>query len=80
MQHLVYSGRMMGSVVGSVSQKRYRNLALGTILRFMLICIVCGRWSQADGYFCANEESNDLASCAYCKLSLDGWEPKDDPL
>ncbi|KKK26541.1 hypothetical protein ARAM_005560 [Aspergillus rambellii] len=30
-------------------------------------------------YFCPNEESIDLASCAYCKLSLDGWEPKDDP-
>ncbi|KAL6231336.1 hypothetical protein BDW75DRAFT_220467 [Aspergillus navahoensis] len=30
-------------------------------------------------YFCPNEESADLASCAYCKLSLDGWEPKDDP-
>ncbi|OGE54635.1 hypothetical protein PENARI_c005G02576 [Penicillium arizonense] len=30
-------------------------------------------------YFCPTEESNDLASCAYCKLSLDGWEPKDDP-
>ena len=22
----------------------------------------------------------DYASCAYCKLSLDGWEPKDNPL
>jgi hypothetical protein len=31
-------------------------------------------------YFCPTEESNDLASCVYCKLSLDGWEPKDDPL
>jgi hypothetical protein len=30
-------------------------------------------------YFCPTEESEDLASCAYCKLSLDGWEPKDDP-
>ncbi|KAL4871170.1 hypothetical protein BDV12DRAFT_31875 [Aspergillus spectabilis] len=30
-------------------------------------------------YFCPNEESADLASCAYCKLSLDGWEPKDNP-
>ncbi|PYH68310.1 chromosome segregation protein BIR1 [Aspergillus vadensis CBS 113365] len=30
-------------------------------------------------YFCPNEESNDLATCPYCKLSLDGWEPKDDP-
>lgn len=36
--------------------------------------MVTGGW-----YFCPNEESNDLASCAYCKLSLDGWEPKDDP-
>lgn len=31
-------------------------------------------------YFCPTDESNDLASCVYCKLSLDGWEPKDDPL
>ncbi|KAJ5774806.1 hypothetical protein N7457_009702 [Penicillium paradoxum] len=30
-------------------------------------------------YFCPTDESDDLASCAYCKLSLDGWEPKDDP-
>ncbi|PWY88582.1 hypothetical protein BO94DRAFT_464961 [Aspergillus sclerotioniger CBS 115572] len=30
-------------------------------------------------YFCPNEESDDLATCPYCKLSLDGWEPKDDP-
>ncbi|KAL4806580.1 hypothetical protein BDV18DRAFT_117858 [Aspergillus unguis] len=30
-------------------------------------------------FFCPNEESADLASCAYCKLSLDGWEPKDNP-
>ncbi|KAJ5091429.1 hypothetical protein NUU61_006299 [Penicillium alfredii] len=34
---------------------------------------------ESGWYFCPNEESNDLASCAYCKLSLDGWEPKDDP-
>jgi hypothetical protein len=39
-------------------------------------------WQMVEGgwYFCPTEESNDLASCAYCKLSLDGWEPKDDPL
>ncbi|KIX99751.1 uncharacterized protein Z520_04387 [Fonsecaea multimorphosa CBS 102226] len=24
-------------------------------------------------------ESEDYVSCAFCKLSLDGWEPKDDP-
>jgi hypothetical protein len=22
----------------------------------------------------------DLVTCAYCALSLDGWEPKDDPM
>ncbi|KAJ5247070.1 hypothetical protein N7468_002053 [Penicillium chermesinum] len=30
-------------------------------------------------YFCPTDESDDLASCPYCKLSLDGWEPQDDP-
>ncbi|KAL1967484.1 hypothetical protein VTN77DRAFT_3269 [Rasamsonia byssochlamydoides] len=34
---------------------------------------------EAGWYFCPTEESFDLASCAYCKLSLDGWEPQDDP-
>ncbi|KAL4914922.1 hypothetical protein BDW62DRAFT_189569 [Aspergillus aurantiobrunneus] len=34
---------------------------------------------EAGWYFCPNEESADLASCPYCKLSLDGWEPKDNP-
>ncbi|KGO38969.1 hypothetical protein PEX1_007380 [Penicillium expansum] len=37
-------------------------------------------WMVEGGwYFCPTDESNDLASCVYCKLSLDGWEPKDDP-
>ncbi|OJJ50030.1 hypothetical protein ASPZODRAFT_2117030 [Penicilliopsis zonata CBS 506.65] len=42
---------------------------------------VCQSEKMVEGgwYFCPTEESNDLASCAYCKLSLDGWEPKDDP-
>ncbi|KAJ5285180.1 hypothetical protein N7524_000486 [Penicillium chrysogenum] len=34
---------------------------------------------EAGWYFCPTDESNDLASCVYCKLSLDGWEPKDNP-
>ncbi|PGG95938.1 hypothetical protein AJ80_09889 [Polytolypa hystricis UAMH7299] len=34
---------------------------------------------EAGWYFCPNEESEDFVSCAYCNLSLDGWEPKDDP-
>ncbi|KAF3491234.1 uncharacterized protein GIQ15_00751 [Arthroderma uncinatum] len=34
---------------------------------------------EAGWYFCPNEESDDLVSCPYCKLSLDGWEPKDKP-
>ncbi|KAJ5987537.1 hypothetical protein N7451_011902 [Penicillium sp. IBT 35674x] len=43
---------------------------------------ICQSEKMVEGgwYFCPTEESNDLASCAYCKLSLDGWEPKDDPL
>ncbi|KAJ6109115.1 hypothetical protein N7486_001349 [Penicillium sp. IBT 16267x] len=42
---------------------------------------ICQSDKMVEGgwYFCPTEESNDLASCAYCKLSLDGWEPKDDP-
>ncbi|RMJ25068.1 Chromosome segregation protein BIR1 [Aspergillus sp. HF37] len=36
--------------------------------------MVAGGW-----YFCPTEDSNDQASCPYCNLSLDGWEPKDDP-
>ncbi|KAK2801567.1 hypothetical protein FQN51_005274 [Onygenales sp. PD_10] len=34
---------------------------------------------EAGWYFCPSDESDDFVSCAYCKLSLDGWEPKDDP-
>ncbi|PGH09212.1 hypothetical protein AJ79_05741 [Helicocarpus griseus UAMH5409] len=34
---------------------------------------------EAGWFFCPSEESDDFVSCAYCKLSLDGWEPKDDP-
>ncbi|KAJ5126882.1 hypothetical protein N7448_007661 [Penicillium atrosanguineum] len=42
---------------------------------------VCQSEKMVEGgwYFCPSEESDDLASCPYCKLSLDGWEPKDDP-
>ncbi|KAG0158633.1 hypothetical protein PDIDSM_6148 [Penicillium digitatum] len=42
---------------------------------------VCQSDKMVEGgwYFCPTDESNDLASCVYCKLSLDGWEPKDDP-
>jgi len=35
---------------------------------------------EAGWYFAPTVESEDFVSCAYCKLSLDGWEPKDDPL
>ncbi|KZZ89787.1 Baculoviral inhibition of apoptosis protein repeat protein [Ascosphaera apis ARSEF 7405] len=34
---------------------------------------------EAGWYYCPMEESEDFVSCPYCKLSLDGWEPKDDP-
>lgn len=35
---------------------------------------------QAGWHFAPTAESDDFVSCAYCKLSLDGWEPKDSPL
>ncbi|KAH8699112.1 hypothetical protein BGW36DRAFT_358620 [Talaromyces proteolyticus] len=37
------------------------------------------KMAEAGWYFCPNDESPDLASCPYCKLSLDGWEETDDP-
>ena len=38
------------------------------------------RMVQAGWHFAPTPESEDFVSCAYCKLSLDGWEPKDNPL
>ena len=35
---------------------------------------------QAGWHFAPTPDSDDFVSCAYCKLSLDGWEPKDNPL
>lgn len=35
---------------------------------------------EAGWHFEPTPESEDFVSCAYCKLSLDGWEPKDNPL
>lgn len=34
---------------------------------------------EAGWYFAPTNECEDYTSCVYCKLSLDGWEPKDDP-
>lgn len=34
---------------------------------------------EAGWHFAPNEECEDYTSCVYCKLSLDGWEPKDNP-
>ena len=34
---------------------------------------------SAGWHFAPTLESDDFVSCAYCKLSLDGWEPKDNP-
>jgi len=35
--------------------------------------------SNAGWHYCPTPESDDFVSCSYCKLSLDGWEPKDNP-
>lgn len=45
------------------------------ILTLLLMQMVEGGW-----YFCPTDDSDDQVCCAYCKLSLDGWEPKDKPL
>lgn len=34
---------------------------------------------EAGWYYAPTPESDDFVSCTYCKLSLDGWEPKDNP-
>ena len=34
---------------------------------------------DAGWHYCPTVESDDFVRCAYCSLSLDGWEPKDDP-
>ena len=34
---------------------------------------------SAGWHFAPTLESDDFVSCTYCKLSLDGWEPKDKP-
>lgn len=34
----------------------------------------------AGWHFAPTPEFDDFVSCAYCNLSLDGWEPKDSPL
>lgn len=34
---------------------------------------------EAGWYYCPTAESDDFVKCPYCSLSLDGWEPKDNP-
>ncbi|CAD6588974.1 MAG: hypothetical protein ASARMPRED_003850 [Alectoria sarmentosa] len=34
---------------------------------------------EAGWYYCPTLESEDFVKCSYCNLSLDGWEPKDNP-
>lgn len=34
---------------------------------------------EAGWHFAPTSECEDYTSCVYCKLSLDGWEPKDNP-
>ncbi|KAI4200348.1 MAG: hypothetical protein LQ350_003996 [Teloschistes chrysophthalmus] len=34
---------------------------------------------ESGWYYCPTKEGDDLTSCCYCSLTLDGWEPKDDP-
>jgi hypothetical protein len=36
--------------------------------------------AKAGFYFNPDNPDDDTASCTYCGLSLDGWEPKDEPI
>lgn len=36
--------------------------------------------ASAGWHYAPTKESNDFAKCAYCELSLDGWEDTDNPL
>ncbi|KAK7204216.1 hypothetical protein BZA70DRAFT_206196 [Myxozyma melibiosi] len=36
--------------------------------------------SRAGFYYSPSREGDDLASCMYCGIVLDGWEPKDSPV
>lgn len=38
------------------------------------------KMSNAGFYYSPTPDSNDMVSCIYCGLGLDGWEPKDDPM
>jgi Inhibitor of Apoptosis domain len=38
------------------------------------------KMAAAGWHFAPTPEFDDFVSCAYCNLSLDGWEPKDSPL
>ncbi|KTW31752.1 uncharacterized protein T551_01013 [Pneumocystis jirovecii RU7] len=38
------------------------------------------KMSRAGFYYNPTPDSNDMVSCIYCGLGLDGWEPKDDPM
>lgn len=35
---------------------------------------------EAGWKYTPTSESDDMATCTYCQLALDGWEPKDNPM
>lgn len=46
------------------------------------MCLAHGNEQMADAgwHYAPSKESNDFAICAYCELSLDGWEATDNPM
>lgn len=36
--------------------------------------------AEAGWKYTPTPESDDMATCAYCHLALDGWEPGDKPM
>lgn len=61
--------------VGHVRRKRYVEEAITSYRRRSLHM----QMIEAGWYYCPTLESDDFVKCSYCSLSLDGWEPKDNP-
>lgn len=59
--------------------RRWRGFVCLRPTRFRNVLIE-KQMASAGWHYAPTKESNDFAKCAYCELSLDGWEDTDNPL
>lgn len=53
----------------------------GVRVVYVLQCLLtCDKMVEAGWCYDPSPEFDDGVTCFYCNLSLDGWEPKDNPL